>query len=229
LKNFAQQVVGGVQADLFFAGLDAEARASVDGTLRVLRAAAASGTVRRVVMTSSIDAIARGYDRTDTHVRTESDWSNPERSAAYAKKKFYAERAAWEFVASERPTTRVRGHQSRRGPLLHAERPTSLGVIRLLMAGGLPAVPRVSLPWPTFMMSCARIGSPWRYPHAAGKRLHCRARDLTPLSGWHWGSRKGQLGQSAAGAGLDHAPGCRVHPVSRGKPGALPRGTRPWR
>jgi nucleoside-diphosphate-sugar epimerase len=48
-------------------------RPAVDGTRRVLRAAAARGTVRRVVMTSSLDAVARGYDRTDNRVRTESD------------------------------------------------------------------------------------------------------------------------------------------------------------
>ncbi|MGY1938829.1 MULTISPECIES: NAD-dependent epimerase/dehydratase family protein [Nocardia] len=45
---------------------------AVEGTLRVLRACAAAGTVRRVVLTSSIAAIAYGH--ADDALRTEADW-----------------------------------------------------------------------------------------------------------------------------------------------------------
>jgi len=147
-------------------------RPAVDGTLRVLRAAAASGTVRRVVMTSSIDAIARGYDRTDTRVRTESDWSNPERSAPYAKSKFHAERAAWGFVGSEAPQLELVAINPGLvlGPLLHAERPTSLEVIRLLMAGTLPAVPRISFAVADVRDVVRAHRLAMETPHAVGKR-----------------------------------------------------------
>src|SRR5262249_34646846 len=148
-------------------------RPAVDGTLRVLRAAAASGTVRRVVMTSSLEAIARGYDRTDNRVRTESDWSNPERSAPYAKSKFYAERAAWDFVASHAPQLELVAINPGLvlGPLLHAERPTSLEVIRLLMAGALPAVPRISFAVVDVRDVARAHRLAMETPHAAGNRF----------------------------------------------------------
>jgi nucleoside-diphosphate-sugar epimerase len=123
-------------------------------------------------MTSSIDAIARGYDRTDTRVRTESDWSNPERSAPYAKSKFYAERAAWEFVSSEARQLELVAINPGLvlGPLLHAERPTSLEVVRLLMAGALPAVPRISFAVADVHDVVRAHRLAMETSHAAGKR-----------------------------------------------------------
>src|SRR6266536_1841165 len=55
-------------------------RPAVDGTLRVLRAAADAG-VKRVVLTSSIAAVTSGHTQEKT--RTEEDWSVVERSPAY--------------------------------------------------------------------------------------------------------------------------------------------------
>ena len=147
-------------------------RPAVDGTLRVLRAAAASGTVRRVVMTSSLEAIARGYNRSDNRVRTESDWSNPERSAPYAKSKYYAERAAWDFVGSQAAQLELVAINPGLvlGPLLHAERTTSLEVIRLLLAGALPAVPRISFAVADVRDVVRAHRLAMETPHAAGKR-----------------------------------------------------------
>jgi len=72
---------------------------AVDGTRRVLRAAAEAG-VRRVVQTSSIAAVIYGHGP-DKHHFTESDWSNIHAPVgAYVKSKTQAERAAWEFVQS---------------------------------------------------------------------------------------------------------------------------------
>ncbi|WP_316575512.1 SDR family oxidoreductase [Nocardia canadensis] len=70
--------------------------AAVEGTLRVLRAAAASPTVRRVVLTSSIVTVNQGHDV--DKVFTEQDWSNPDRLTGYDKSKALAERAARDFV-----------------------------------------------------------------------------------------------------------------------------------
>src|SRR5512134_2805271 len=67
-----------------------------DGTLRVLRAAHAEG-VKRVVLTSSVAAVAGGHmgeNRTFDH----TDWTNVEKSMAYEKSKTLAERAAWDFI-----------------------------------------------------------------------------------------------------------------------------------
>ncbi|MEV0298455.1 aldehyde reductase [Nocardia sp. NPDC050710] len=72
---------------------------AVEGTLRVLRAAADNTGVRRVVLTSSVAAIAYGHEHDD--VRTEADWSVVERVAAYPKSKTLAERAAWDFIAAQ--------------------------------------------------------------------------------------------------------------------------------
>lgn len=65
-------------------------RPAVDGTLRVLNAAAKAG-VRRVVCTGSTDAIAHNSG-TAGRVRTEDDWSDPAECGAYAKSKIQAER-----------------------------------------------------------------------------------------------------------------------------------------
>ncbi|MEW1723230.1 aldehyde reductase [Streptomyces sp. NPDC093109] len=116
-------------------------RPAVDGTLRVLRAAVA-GKVRRVVMTSSSDAIVHGHERTDV-VRTEADWSNVERAAPYPKSKVYAEQAAWAYVAGRQLELVTINPGLVIGPLLHAAPKASMEVVRLLMAGGLPAVPRL--------------------------------------------------------------------------------------
>ncbi|MEW5828782.1 MAG: aldehyde reductase [Chloroflexota bacterium] len=70
---------------------------AVDGTRRVLRAAAEAG-VRRVVQTSSIAAVIYGHGP-DKHYFTESDWSNTAAPiGGYVRSKTLAERAAWEFV-----------------------------------------------------------------------------------------------------------------------------------
>jgi dihydroflavonol-4-reductase len=118
-------------------------RPAVDGTLRVLRAAAASGSVRRVVLTSSIDAIRHGHHPADRRIRTEADWSDVDRSAPYPRSKVYAERAAWDFARAHQLDLVTILPGLVLGPLLHAERTTSLEVIRVLLAHALPAVPRL--------------------------------------------------------------------------------------
>lgn len=70
-------------------------RPAVDGTLRVLRAAADAG-VKRVVLTSSIAAVTGGH--VGSGVLTEADWSNVDLSAVYPKSKTLAELAAWDFA-----------------------------------------------------------------------------------------------------------------------------------
>ena len=76
---------------------------AVNGTLSMLKAAAKSKTVKRVVLTSSMAAIT---DEPDGRVLTEADWntgSSLTRNPYYYSKAL-AERAAWDFMAREKPT-----------------------------------------------------------------------------------------------------------------------------
>jgi nucleoside-diphosphate-sugar epimerase len=154
-------------------------RPAVDGTLRVLRAAAASGSVRRVVMTSSIDAVMRGFGRADRQVRDESSWSNVEHSGPYAKSKFYAERAAWDFVGTHQQLELVTINPGLTlGPLLHAERTTSLEVIRMLLSRALPAVPRLGFAVVDVRDVALAHRLAMEASHAAGNRYICAGEHL---------------------------------------------------
>lgn len=75
---------------------------AVQGTLSMLRAAAARPRVRRVVVTSSMAAIT---DQPDGRVLTEEDWNDKSSLTRnpYYYSKTMAERAAWEFVEREKP------------------------------------------------------------------------------------------------------------------------------
>jgi nucleoside-diphosphate-sugar epimerase len=74
---------------------------AVEGTVNVLTACKESGTVKRVVITSSLAAVCAFGDpgKPKDHVYTENDWSVPELfSIPYMLSKYEAERAAWGFV-----------------------------------------------------------------------------------------------------------------------------------
>src|SRR6266404_1605076 len=104
-------------------------RPAVDGAKRVLQASADSGTVKRVVMTSSVAAVAFGHKDGNGAVRTEADWSIAENCDAYPKSKTLAERAAWDFVAAlpteQRFELAVINPGFVLGPLLNADQGTS--------------------------------------------------------------------------------------------------------
>ena len=115
------------------------------GTLRVLRAARDAG-VKRVVVTSSFAAIGYGHSP-QTEPFDETVWSNLEGPdvQAYPKSKTLAERAAWDFVAREgnglelavvNPTAVF-------GPALGPDFSESIGIIKALLDGAMPAVPRI--------------------------------------------------------------------------------------
>ena len=75
---------------------------AVEGTTNVLTACKESGTVKRVVVTSSMAAVSSGNagdpDKPQDHVYTEEDWSNPVSCQPYELSKYKAEKAAWEFM-----------------------------------------------------------------------------------------------------------------------------------
>jgi dihydroflavonol-4-reductase len=122
-------------------------RPAVEGTLRVLRAATRSKSVKRVVVTSSVAAVAYGHGETGGRTLTEEDWSVPEKCEAYQKSKTLAERAAWDFIAKQPPgrglELAVINPGFVAGPLSGPEVGTSGEVVGRLMRRELPACPEI--------------------------------------------------------------------------------------
>ena len=117
-----------------------------EGALRVLRAARAAG-VKRVVQTSSFAAIGYGHAPVDRPF-DEHDWTQVDGQGvtAYAKSKTLAERAAWDFMAREGGDMElaVVNPVGVFGPALGADVSTSIEIIKRMMDGALPALPRIT-------------------------------------------------------------------------------------
>lgn len=149
-----------------------------EGALRVLTAAGNAG-VKRVVMTSSVAAVAFGVPIVPGKVFDEKDWSDPEKVPAYEKSKTLAERAAWDYIKNL-PEDRKFEFLTINpglvlGPILDNDWGTSNEVIRKLMARELPGVPNLG-----FMVVDVRDVahahlSALTTPAAAGKRFCCVA------------------------------------------------------
>lgn len=123
-------------------------RPAVEGTLRVLKAAAAAG-VPRVVQTSSTAAIYGGQDPNRPAPLTEDDWTDVKspRVDSYSRSKTLAERAAREFAAAHPEmhfSTVNPGFVL--GPVLDRDYGTSAGVIASFLRGKYPGAPKISFP-----------------------------------------------------------------------------------
>lgn len=120
-------------------------RPAVDGTLRVLNAAQATG-VRRVILTSSMEAVMHG---TKPGAVTEADWSDltAPTASAYTKSKTLAERAAWDFVAAhpEMQLTAINPGMVLGTPM-DGETGSSVSVVKRFLSGKDPFVPDVRVP-----------------------------------------------------------------------------------
>ena len=116
-----------------------------EGTLRVLRAARDAG-VKRVVVTSSFAAVGYGHAPT-TRPFDETDWSRVdfEGAGAYSKSKTLAERAAWDFIKREggSMTLSVINPTAVFGPVLHKDFAESIGLLKRMLDGAMPAVPKL--------------------------------------------------------------------------------------
>ncbi len=148
-------------------------RPARDGALRVLQAARDAG-VRRVVMTSSTAAVAYGRGgRSQPFLET--DWSDPQNradSSAYERSKMIAERAAWDWHARSGGAfdlvTVCPGAVI--GPVAGSEHSTSLDIVKKLIDGSMPGLPRFG--WP--LVDVRDIADlhlrALRQPNAAGQR-----------------------------------------------------------
>jgi dihydroflavonol-4-reductase len=120
-------------------------RPAVDGTLRVLNACF-KANVKKVVLTSSVAAVAYGHGR--EKIFDESDWSNTDEDSGitpYAKSKTLAEKAAWEFVEKLDTNNKfdftVINPVGVFGPMLTSDMGTSNSLVSKLINGELPACP----------------------------------------------------------------------------------------
>lgn len=114
-----------------------------EGALRALRLAKAAG-VSRVVMTSSVAAIAYGHGNKVGRY-SEADWTNVNgpQVHAYAKSKTIAERAARDWMAAEGGSMEYVSVNPAAvlGPVLSADFSGSIEIITRLLSGALPGLP----------------------------------------------------------------------------------------
>jgi len=117
-----------------------------EGALRAMRAAA-KAKVKRVVLTSSMAAVAYGNEHEPGYVYDEKDWSNIDGNiSAYLKSKTIAERAAWDFIETPEAGNMelsVINPGAVLGPLLDSTYSTSGELARKLLAGEVPACPEI--------------------------------------------------------------------------------------
>ena len=164
---------------------------AVEGTKRVLRSAHKAG-VRRVVLTSSMEAVMHGVS---SNPLTEADWSDPEAltCSPYTRSKIFAERAAWEFVKSHpemqlsvinpglvcgTPMDKHTDHRSRwsRGCCLGATRCSLIWICRWWISP--MSRPAISLRWIAPKRSTSAISVPKASPISVISRQPLRQTSL---------------------------------------------------
>ncbi|UJW84096.1 SDR family oxidoreductase [Devosia sp. SL43] len=122
-------------------------RPAVDGTRRAIEAALTS-RVERIVLTSSIAAIQYGH-ADYSRLMTEADWTDVDSptTGAYPKSKTLAEREAWRLMdaAGRHDDLAVINPAGIFGPLLDEDPGTSSTLVRRLLDGKLPAVPKLAM------------------------------------------------------------------------------------
>jgi nucleoside-diphosphate-sugar epimerase len=152
-------------------------RPAVDGTGRVLAAAAKTG-VKRVVCTSSLDAITRS-SATAAGPRTEADWSDPAECSAYAKSKLLAEKRAWELAADHGIELAVLHPGAIIGPPLHVNRESTADIVLRMLTGKMPVIPPLHLAFTDVRDLAVAHRLAIEVPAAAGNRYICSNGDLS--------------------------------------------------
>ncbi|HEY6790900.1 MAG TPA: NAD-dependent epimerase/dehydratase family protein [Trebonia sp.] len=148
-------------------------RPAVGGTTRVLRAAAKAG-VRRVVCTSSLDAVTQNSATAD-RVRADDDWSDLAQSSAYGKSKILAEKAAWDLSTELGLEVSVILPGAIIGPQLqvHVNKDSTSDLVRRILAGGMPAIPPINLGFSDVRDLATAHRLAIEVPAAAGNRYIC--------------------------------------------------------
>ncbi|HTJ68593.1 MAG TPA: NAD-dependent epimerase/dehydratase family protein [Actinospica sp.] len=142
-----------------------------DGSLRVLRAARDAG-VQRVVLTSSFAAV--GYSPKPGGRYDETDWTNPaDTESAYVRSKVIAEAAAWDFVRGEGGGLEltVINPTGIFGPVLSPRLSSSVALVKAMIEGAHPPVPRVYFGVVDVRDAAALHVRAMTEPRAAGERF----------------------------------------------------------
>lgn len=121
-------------------------RPAVEGTERAIGAALRAG-VKRIVLTSSMAAIAYGHEKTRAPQFSASDWTRLDGRPinAYIESKTRAERRAWEMMdeAGRHDDLATINPGAIFGPLLDDDPGTSAILVKRLLDGSVPAAPRI--------------------------------------------------------------------------------------
>jgi len=185
-----------------------------EGTRRVLRAARDAGA-RRVVLTSSFAAI--GYTPKPDGEFTEDDWTDPDMPglAPYPRSKTIAERAAWDFIASEGGGTEltVVNPTFILGPPLTAETGSSMHLIKAMFSGQMAVAPRQRFGIVDVRDTADAHLRAMAAPGAAGKRF-LAVSDHPPLTFLEFaGFLRERFGSLADKAPTEQAPGGELPPT----------------
>lgn len=154
---------------------------AVEGTTRALNAANAAGA-ERIVLTSSMAAIAYGHDKDRTAPFTEDDWTDLHGRGVnfYQESKTLAERRAWEIMeqAGRREALAVINPSGIFGPLLDEDPGTSAQLVLRLLNGSVPAVPRIPITVVDVRDVAAAHVAAMTAPEAGGRRFPMAERTL---------------------------------------------------
>jgi nucleoside-diphosphate-sugar epimerase len=186
-----------------------------DGALRVLRAATNAG-VKRVVLTSSTAAATPTGPGAAT-VADETVWTDPASRDVntYRRSKTLAERAAWDFMAAHAGpttlTTILPGAVF--GPVLAPDTPGSVEVIRRLLAGRPPGIPRLGFSIVDVRDLADLHIRAMTSPQAAGERFIATGEFMWMADIAR--TLRTQLGRRAAKVPTRHVPSVVVRAVAR--------------
>ncbi|XP_058072928.1 anthocyanidin reductase ((2S)-flavan-3-ol-forming)-like [Magnolia sinica] len=115
---------------------------TINGTLEILKSCVKAKTVKRVVYTSSVAAVARKKLTGTGHVLDEESWSDVEYltsekplSWGYAVSKTLAEKAAWKFAKENNISLITINPGVITGPSLTPEVPVTVGIALSLLTG----------------------------------------------------------------------------------------------
>lgn len=146
---------------------------ALEGTERVLRFAAANG-VHRIILTSSIATIGYGHGHeTGAHTYTEdhvTDLSRLRHPWAYCVGKTKAEQSAWAYARAENMALTTIHPGAILGPALDQDASVSLGMVGDLLAGKLPALPRIGFSVVDVRDVAALHVAALQRPHSVGHR-----------------------------------------------------------
>ena len=119
---------------------------ALKGTLNVLKSCAKTGSVKKLILTSSVAAL---FDEPiSEHIYTENDWNEASSLTrnAYHYSKTMAERAAWDFVEKNKPNFElvVINPSGVIGPSLVPSLNTTNQIVRDILVGKYPIIMNIS-------------------------------------------------------------------------------------